>query len=256
MTVDKKALTVFYGCTACISVIFETLYIMRQEDIFIALLMWTPGVVGIVCSKVFYPGQKALGFPGKPKLKYILYGMFIPVIYLGVSYFIAWGIVGNPIDIVRILKMIPFFIPGLLISSITAAGEEIGWRGFAYPVLERMFGPAKAVVFNGAFWALWHIPLIIGGVYEADTHPVYGVIAFFVEIMIITVVFCWSRSAGGSVIPAILLHASHNLADQVCFQPLSADARVPYLAGEQGIITIIAAAVIAAMVIRNWKNNS
>ena len=45
------------------------------------------------------------------------------------------------------------------------------------------------------------------------------------------------------------LHATHNLVDQRYLQPLSTDPRVPYLAGEQGIITILIAAVIAAAVL-------
>lgn len=52
---------------------------------------------------------------------------------------------------------------------------------------------------------------------------------------------------------AILLHATHNFIDQGYLQPMSTDPRVPYLAGEQGIITIVIAAVIAVVVIKHWK---
>ena len=174
------------------------------------------------------------------------------------SYCIAWAVLGDPTTGVNSEILIRFavaFLPGLLGSALTAAGEEIGWRGFAYPVMEREFGAVRAVLINGFIWALWHVPLIVGGAYQAAVNPVYGIISFIVMIMLITVLFCWTRSVSGSVIPAILLHSSHNLVDQLYLQPLSTDPRVPYLAGEQGIITMIITAVMVAVVVRWWRKD-
>ena len=174
------------------------------------------------------------------------------------SYCIAWAVLGDRTTGVSSDILIRFavaFLPGLLGSALTAAGEEIGWRGFAYPVMEREFGAVRAVLINGFIWALWHVPLIVGGAYQAAVNPVYGIISFIVMIMLITVLFCWTRSVSGSVIPAILLHSSHNLVDQLYLQPLSTDPRVPYLAGEQGIITMIITAVMVAVVARWWRKD-
>lgn len=266
---DKKALITFYAITLPVSFLIETLYIFDGNELWMSLLMWIPGIVGIICAKKFYPKQKALGLLSKVKPLYIILGIIIPVIYLVPSYLISWGILKDPtkgidslpasalgemgVSIPGIIFVIVSFVPMIFISAMTAAGEEIGWRGFAYPVLERTFGPVKAVLINGLIWALWHVPMIIGGVYQSQVNYVYGVIMFIVEVMIITVLFCWTRSVSGSVIPAILLHSVHNLVDQIYLQPLSTNDKVPYFAGEQGFITILFGAVIVAVIILRWR---
>ncbi|MGW4241210.1 CPBP family glutamic-type intramembrane protease [Nocardia sp. NPDC004722] len=46
---------------------------------------------------------------------------------------------------------------------IGAAGEELGWRGFMLPVLERRFGRTEAVFGTGVVWALWHVQAFAAG---------------------------------------------------------------------------------------------
>lgn len=256
MSRDKRAIFVFYGVVLLLSLAVELLYIRTVITFLMVLLMWIPGIVGMICSKVFYGKEGSLGIADKVEPKYIILGILIPAVYLVGSYLIAWAVLGDPTTGMNseiLLRSVIMFLPGLLGSTLTAAGEEIGWRGFAFPVLEREFGTRKAVFINGFIWALWHVPLIIGGVYQSAVNPAYGIVSFIVMVMLIAVIFCWSRSVSGSVIPAILLHASHNHIDQRYLQPMSTDPRVPYFAGEQGMITIAIAAVIAVVVVRHWR---
>jgi membrane protease YdiL (CAAX protease family) len=39
--------------------------------------------------------------------------------------------------------------------------EEIGWRGFALPRLQRLHGPLVGTLILGTLWALWHLPLFL-----------------------------------------------------------------------------------------------
>ena len=269
MSKEKKSLLVFYGITLPVSLIFELLYIFTKSDLFVSILMWVPGITGIVCSKVFFRNQGALGFKFKIKPLYIILSIVIPVIYLVLTYVLAWVVLKDPTTGIDTLPQaflgewgegIPggiyfavSFIPFLIFSALSAAGEELGWRGFAYPVLEKEFGRVKAVLINGFIWALWHLPLILGEVYQSNVNIVYGIVSFIVLVMLVTVIYCWLRSVSGSVITAILLHAVHNELDQLYLQPLSSNEKVPYFAGEQGIFTIAVVAIIAILIIAVWK---
>ena len=271
MSKEKKSLLVFYGITLTVSLIFELLYIFTQSDLFVSILMWIPGITGIVCSKVFFKNHGILGFKFKIKPLYIILSIVIPVIYLVLTYTLAWVVLKDPTTGTGTLPKtvlgelgegIPggiyiavSFIPFLIFSALSAAGEELGWRGFAYPVLEKVFGPVKAVLIIGFIWALWHLPLILGGLYQSKVNIVYGIITFIVLVMLVTVIYCWLRSVSGSVITAILLHAVHNELDQLYLQPLSSNEKVPYYAGEQGIFTIAVVAIIAVLAIIVWKKN-
>ena len=269
MSKEKKSLLVFYGITLPVSLIFELLYIFTKSDLFVSILMWVPGITGIVCSKVFFKNKGILGFKFKIKPFYIILSIVIPVIYLVLTYVLAWVVLKDPTTGIDTLPQavlgewgegIPggiyfavSFIPFLIFSALSAAGEELGWRGFAYPVLEKEFGRVKAVLINGFIWALWHLPLILGEVYQSNVNIVYGIVSFIVLVMLVTVIYCWLRSVSGSVITAILLHAVHNELDQLYLQPLSSNEKVPYFAGEQGIFTIAVVAIIAILIIAVWK---
>ena len=269
MSKDRKALIVFYVVTFAVSLVLDVLYIVTKIDLLVAPVMWTPAVVGIVCGKVFYGKERNLGIKKKIKPVYIILGILIPVIYLVPSYIIAWKILGDPtIGLDALAKnfagvdgingtafAVIAFVPFVIISALTAVGEELGWRGFAYPVLEKEFGPVKAVLINGLLWALWHFPLIIGGTYQSSVNMVYGLISFVICIMAMTIICCWTRSVSGSVIPAVLLHATHNAVDQTYLQALSTDPKVPYYAGEQGLITILIITITAIIAVIAWKKN-
>jgi membrane protease YdiL (CAAX protease family) len=256
----RKVLLFFYVVTLLISAVVEGITIITGCMATVLILMWVPGIVGIICSRVFYPKKQALGVK-KFKLRYLLLAILIPNAYLIPSYMLSWAILKDPtigvnelalkftngvvFDIPGVSVLFLAFIPMLLLSMVTAAGEELGWRGFAFPILARLYGTKKAILINGSIWAVWHMPLIISGQYQASVNIVYGIISFFIEVMILTMFFCWSRKTSGSVIPAIVLHATHNLVDQSYLQQLSTNARAPYLSGEQGFITILVGVLLA-----------
>lgn len=257
---EKRSILVFYIVTLLVSAVLEGITIITECRATILILMWVPGIVGGICSRIFFPKKKALGLK-KFKIRYLLFAIVIPMAYLIPSYMLSWAILKDPtigvdelalkftngvvFDIPGMGVLIIAFIPMLIFSMMTAAGEELGWRGYAFPILERLYGTKKAILINGSIWAVWHMPIIIGGQYQSSVNIVYGLISFFIEVMIITIILAWLRKLSGSVIPAIILHAAHNLVDQSYLQPLSTNASVPYLSGEQGIITILIGLLIA-----------
>ena len=56
---------------------------------------------------------------------------------------------------------------GIALSMWVQAGEEIGWRGYALPLMSEKFGLAMSSILLGIIWAAWHLPLFY--IRAADT---------------------------------------------------------------------------------------
>lgn len=103
---------------------------------------------------------------------------------------------------------LPTEAPRLVALVVFPIGEELGWRGFAQPRLQRRYGPLAASAVIGLAWALWHGPMFalagVGGPLVLAT-----LVPFFVAG---SVVFAWAYNrAGGSVWMAVLLHVGAHL---------------------------------------------
>lgn len=110
------------------------------------------------------------------------------------------------------MVLINVFLPFMLaIALVPAIGEEIGWRGFALPALQKHFGPIVGTIILGSLHSLWHLPAFftpILGPYESlkfFTFVLTGIAGSFIY----TWIYNNSRQ---SILIAILLHAAANAA--------------------------------------------
>ena len=94
-------------------------------------------------------------------LKFGLKTWIIMFSILGLAYFIAW-IIPEFFGENRIPSFIPiYFFPVYLLLMIFIGGgqEEIGWRGYILPFLEKKYGLILGSLILGIIWSIWHIPL-------------------------------------------------------------------------------------------------
>jgi membrane protease YdiL (CAAX protease family) len=101
------------------------------------------------------------------------------------------------------------FSPFLVIVLLFAAGEEIGWRGFALPtLLARGFRPLEATLLLAVPWALLHLPLVLPGMLSEGT----PMVAEFLIVMSLAVLTTWVfLSSDRSLTAAVLLHGGQNM---------------------------------------------
>jgi membrane protease YdiL (CAAX protease family) len=91
-------------------------------------------------------------------------------------------------------------------------GEEIGWRGFLQPQLERRHPTVLAANLVAIVWAAWHLPLFgITPSYRAM--PAIGFIGFAASIWVASWIFAWlSRLGRGSLLIVAVFHAWFDIA--------------------------------------------
>jgi len=89
-------------------------------------------------------------------------------------------------------------------------GEEIGWRGFALPMLQRRHGALAASVVIGLVWSGWHLPELA---LEPTIDKLLGFIPFTIALTAGSVIFKWVyNGTGGALSLVILLHGAVNAA--------------------------------------------
>ena len=88
-------------------------------------------------------------------------------------------------------------------------GEELGWRGFALPRLERVFSARSATLVLALAWGVWHAPMffVAGSLQAREPVWLFG-----------AAVFAWSclhtafyHRARPSVVPNLVFHGCANL---------------------------------------------
>ncbi|MGA2505373.1 MAG: CPBP family intramembrane glutamic endopeptidase [Anaerolineales bacterium] len=90
-------------------------------------------------------------------------------------------------------------------------GEEIGWRGFALPRLQKKMSVSKATLILGLLWCLWHVPAF----FYHETYKGMGwivLLGFFFGVLCGAVLFTWLyNGTGGSILMVAVWHALFDL---------------------------------------------
>jgi hypothetical protein len=143
------------------------------------------------------------------------------------------------------------FVVVTLLRATQGPVEELGWRGFALPLLQRRYSGLVSAVFLGLVWALWHAPaLVISTAEFARVGPLLpGIVRLFVVLVatsvVITVVFNGSR---GSVPIAVCFHWLTNLD-----YPWESTSTVPIA---QDVVFVAVATVVALTVGRRYLGSA
>jgi membrane protease YdiL (CAAX protease family) len=106
---------------------------------------------------------------------------------------------------------LPFmFVKMFTVAMLTGGNEEHGWRGVLQPLLQRSMSPLTVALIIGVIWELWHLPLVLGGIY-GEGNPALIVIGrmllVFPLAFLLAAIYNGTR---GSIFLCVLFHACVN----------------------------------------------
>ncbi len=253
---SKRTLIFFFVSVIILSGIMETVYAIIHNDLFVMILMWVPGIMGLIAALLSLRenGERtsvksAFSMIGikKSKIVYIVAGVILPFLYLFIPYRIYWTMHPEYFSYegASFVMVLVYTLIYLFASMLTALGEELGWRGFMLPALLERMGLVKVLLIVNLFWSLWHFGLLLWGGYMEGTPvwyklPAFTLCVFPVGVMTVLLTI-WSKS----VWPAAFLHAAHNAYDQAIFGPITQSADKMYYVSETGMLTILCAWIVA-----------
>lgn len=112
------------------------------------------------------------------KKTWLIFGLF--TCWRFIMVWLAFGI-QEPISILYMFLNLPLFIIG-------GGLEEIGWRGFLQPKLEKATSYLASVLIVGVIWSIWHLPLwlISGTVQSALPFTAYTFLAIILSFSFTT----------------------------------------------------------------------
>jgi membrane protease YdiL (CAAX protease family) len=91
---------------------------------------------------------------------------------------------------------------------VLVIGEEIGWRGYALPILLARTTALRASVALGVVWAFWHLPLFYMPEMPQFGSPFAPFVAYTVALSVILTAL--AQRSQGSVVIATLFHGAVN----------------------------------------------
>ena len=225
------------------------------SGLYVTGLMWCPGLAAFITiwlnKNTTNPINWSIG-----STRFLSWSYLLPFLYALVTYLIIWisGLGGfynhefvenaiSQIGIDRLPGSVSFLlfvlltaVFGFIKGSISALGEEIGWRGFLAPAMYKQFGFTITSFVSGIIWAVWHYPILIFADYNNATPVWYGLACFTAMIIGLSFIFTWIRLKSGSIWTAVILHASHNLFIQRLFTPLTSNTgKTAWIMDEFGI---------------------
>lgn len=109
---------------------------------------------------------------------------------------------GNPILLIPVVFIIVFFQAGL--------AEEIGWRGYGLPGLQKQYGALVASLLLGTIWGIWHFhPQNFSNLWPLA-------LWYFIDIIAFTILITWVyNNTKGSILLVALFHTASNVCDWI-----------------------------------------
>lgn len=174
-------------------------------------LFWIPYTIGslgpAISAYIVYRNFKE-DFAGKTFLKYIFRNKPSGKVWLIFSLFLLWRFgmiwfsfgINKPTSILSFVVNLPFII-------VLGGAEELGWRGFLQPSLEKIVSYFPSVLIVATIWNFWHLPLWFMNGSVQSGFPFW---LYFVSGLVLTASFTTLYKYTNNLFLCVLSHAWFN----------------------------------------------
>ena len=217
----------------------------------VPIAMWAPALAAFVARRAEHPPfltRMPLGRWGITGARVILVPLVMPLVVYGVAYAIAvsagfayWNpgagrwTTGSQIAANLVINL------GLLgvIGTLTAMGEEIGWRGYLQPRLDAA-GIRSSITIVWLFQVAYHAPLMAGADYGLVAGFGTSLVLFAIGDLPVSFIMARESYRARSLWPAVFFHSFHNTISQWLFPRLfTVSQDQPWLRGEMGLLPML-----------------
>jgi CAAX protease family protein len=253
-TLPRRPLLVYLGVAAGTTTAIAVVTASRgwtvrspEWSLLATVAMWAPAAGRfLVCRTVDrgFTSPLPLSRWGATGAQVILVPIAVPMAVYGAAYAIASGaglahwspggghwttgsqIAANGVANLSILAVF---------GTLTALGEEIGWRGYLQPRLDAA-GVRYSVVLVAIAQLIYHAPLMAGAGYVAAGGFFTSATLFAALDLPLTFLWAFESYRARSLWPAVFFHSFHNTVSQWLFPKFFAGGENELWLGEGGVL--------------------
>lgn len=140
--------------------------------------------------------------------RYHVVALALPIVIVLIAGVVHLFLLGGELTVEALpsTAAYPLFLGFIVLSG--GGLEEPGWRGYLLPQLQERYSALVAALAVGVVWAAWHLPLFV---LPETIQREMALWLYVSQLLSMSAVLTWLTNAvGGSVVPAILLHAGGN----------------------------------------------
>ena len=175
--------------------VFFTQFAPAFAVVFIAILLKDKGI--------FYEMKNRFSLQGR-SIKWLIPAIFIPVLCIVDS-----SLVMSTFNITYVSwdGDVMFYILNIAAMLAGCCAEEIGWRGFLLPHLQKRYSPFFSSIIVGVLWGAWHLNF---------TGGILGFILYTVTIIEMAILMTWLfNKTNGNLFLMTMWHFMFNLSSHI-----------------------------------------
>lgn len=209
--VEKKVAMIFYVITFILSFILLPLHFIFKSvgDYSVSFTQLAPAIAVILISIILMDKTILSGIGNhlkihKTKISWIIVSITIPAICIMTSSIIM-TLLGN--TYIPWKGNVIFYILNIVAMLMGCFSEEIGWRGFLLPHLQKKYSQFVSGIIVGVLWGVWHLNFMGG---------IIGFILYTITIIEMSTLMTWLyNKTGGNLLLMIIWHSTFNIVSHI-----------------------------------------